>query len=328
MEIRMDLGEAEDAVLVHWNYDRGSYVRQGEVIAEAMIEKVTVEVESPGDGWLDIQVESGAAFRSGEILARLLDVPPGPADLPSPRADTHEDPISQDFIPMAPAVRRYARERGVDLTRLASLVGDRRITMEDIDAWIEERSTRRTPYSLFRRAMISRLSNAKALPTTLQRPLHLEVSGGEVLPTLLGALAEVLPRHPAIHGWVYDDGIELASELRLGLAVDTSQGLIVAVLRSDSGVWDGSLNHLKYKVRHGQLRDLDRERPSFVVSNLGPWGIEYFTPRLMTPTIAVLGIGKAGGGRLPVSLTFDHRAVDGVEAARFLADLDESVSGL
>lgn len=326
MEIRIDLGEAEDAVLVHWNYDQGSYVRQGEVIAEAMIEKVTVEVESPGDGWLDIQVQNGAAFRSGEILARLLDVPLRPADSAVPNAG-HEAPVPTAFIPMAPAVRRYARERGVDLARLASFVGDRRMTREDIDAWLNERSARRFPYGPFRQAVISRLSNAKALPTTLQRPLHVECDRRAIVPTLLQGLAEVIPRHPAIHGWAYDDGIEPASELRLGLAVDTSEGLMVVVLHPDHGGWDGALIDLKHNVSGGHLRDLDRDRPSFVVSNLGPWGIEYFTPRLMAPTIAVLGVGQATGERLPVSLTFDHRALDGVEAARFLADLDENLGG-
>ncbi|NMP23872.1 2-oxo acid dehydrogenase subunit E2 [Sulfobacillus harzensis] len=319
MDVTLDLGGAEEAVLTHWIYDAGARIERGQVIAEAMIDKVTIEVTAPADGYLEILVPAGEAFRRGVAIARVMDQP---SRTEAPSSDPESRPkMAESFIPMMPAVRRYALQRGVDLERLASFVGNgRRVTRGDVDAFLQQGPI---PYTPYRQALIRHLTDPGALPTTLQRKIASGSGDMPLLARLAWALSKTLPQHPAIHGWAYGDGVEVARELRLGIAVRTPEGLLVAVVTGgdDGTSWVNALQDVKEKLRQGRYGDLDRRRPSFVLSNLGPWGVEYFTPRLMSPAIAILGVGEVQNGSLPVSLTFDHRAVDGVEAALFLGDL-------
>ncbi|GAB4243512.1 MAG: dihydrolipoamide acetyltransferase family protein [Thermoleophilia bacterium] len=155
------------------------------------------------------------------------------------------------------------------------------------------------------------------------------------------AVATALPEFPELNAqWVEGEGIRLNAEAHVGVAVDLgSEGLIVPVIRNAHvrGLLDtaAELRRLVGLAREGRLGPDDYKGGTFTVTNLGLFGVEYFTPIVNLPEAAILGIGALvptpalEDGRLverqtvTLSLTADHRIVDGAPAARFLARIKE-----
>ena len=322
-----------EAVLTHWVYDDGANVRGGAVIAEAMTEKVTVEVTAPADGVLRRLVPENGVFRPGEPVAEILPsgtvgvLPPPP---PAPAAPAAGGTAS--FVPVMPAVRRYAEERGVDVAEVARRFSGKRLTRADIDAFVAEAgrgaASSVIPYPRERQVLIRNLTNPGALPFTLHRrlavPAGIRTVG--VQAAVAWALAALRPDHPRLFGRLLPDGFEPARELVLAVAVQTDRGLMAPIIdgagcRTPSD-WRTQIEAIAEHVRSGRLQALRFGQPTFALSNLGPWGVEYFTPVLFPPAVAILGLGALDGDRLPVSLTVDHRWVDGADGARLLQDLE------
>ena len=153
-------------------------------------------------------------------------------------------------------------------------------------------------------------------------------------------VAEVLKRHPLLAGRWDEDAIVLTAddELHLGLAVDTEDGLLVPVIRNVGGLslteLAGQSRRLADQARAGKLVAADMQGGVFTITNLGAFGIDAFTPIINLPETAILGLGAirrepvvlddgqiAARQQLTLSLTFDHRIVDGAPAARFLQDV-------
>ncbi|MCL6563019.1 MAG: 2-oxo acid dehydrogenase subunit E2 [Firmicutes bacterium] len=326
-----DKADAE-AVLTHWMYNDGATVRAGAVIAEAMTDKVTVEVEAPIEGVLRQLVPENGVFRPGEPVAEIL--PPGTVWSPTPPPAQTAAPESEReaaFIPVMPAVRRYAEERGVDLAAVARRFPNKRLTRADIDAFAAEQSASGPallPYPRERQVLIRNLTNPGALPFTLHR--RLSVPEGTravgVQAALAWALSQLLPAHPRLFGRLRAEGFEPATELVLAVAVQTDRGLMAPVIEGSAcrtvADWRERIEEIAENVRRGHLQGLRFGEPTFALTNLGPWGIEYFTPVLLPPAVAILGIGALEENRLPVSLTVDHRWVDGVDGAHLLQDLE------
>ncbi len=151
----------------------------------------------------------------------------------------------------------------------------------------------------------------------------------------LSALA--LQRHPALNSRWDGERILIDRAIHVGLAVDTDAGLLVPVIRD---VLDLSLRQvaarareLIARARRRALRSEDMQGGTFTITNLGSFGVEGFTPIINVPQCAVLGMGRidrqvvardtqfAVRERMTLSLTFDHRLVDGAPAARFLQTL-------
>ncbi|HJT77273.1 MAG TPA: 2-oxo acid dehydrogenase subunit E2, partial [Gemmataceae bacterium] len=170
-------------------------------------------------------------------------------------------------------------------------------------------------------------------------------SADEVVPTysdlLLKLTAAALRQHPLLQGQWRDDGIFVPDHVHIALAVDTDAGLLVPVLRDVDRltlrqVAAGSRD-LIAQARAGRLTAEQMRGATFTVTNLGMYGIDAFTPILHLPQAAVLGVGRivrepaVVGDRvepreaLTLSLTFDHRVVDGAPAARFLDALRRCV---
>lgn len=150
----------------------------------------------------------------------------------------------------------------------------------------------------------------------------------DVLLAILAARA--LAKHPLLNGsWVEEQRAVVVHPFRnVAVAVDTARGLIPVVLRSadtrTAGELDADFFEMVERARSGRSRPDDLAQPTFTITNLGALGIELFTPIITLPQVAVLGIGAARAvpsSERPavVSLTFDHRVVDGAEGARFLA---------
>ena len=179
------------------------------------------------------------------------------------------------------------------------------------------------------------MSRCQALRPTLQA-----AAGAEKItltPILLRALALTLHAHPRLNALIRDDGIEPVANVHLGVAVSLAEGLAVPVLRDAEtksvAALAAELRELAAGARAGKLPPRAYQSGTFTVSNLGMTGIDWFTPILNAPQVGILGISRIADraivrdGALVVApmttltLVFDHRAIDGEPAARFLADL-------
>ena len=154
---------------------------------------------------------------------------------------------------------------------------------------------------------------------------------------VLKATATALTAHPALNAALIEGEIHRYREINLGVAVDVEDGLVVPVLRNvdhlDLGQIANGVADLSARAKATKLTPGDFEDATFTVSNLSALGVDWFTPVLNPPQCALLGVGRmrrapAAVGREVVVrdlatfvLTFDHRALDGAPAARFLARL-------
>jgi len=159
---------------------------------------------------------------------------------------------------------------------------------------------------------------------------------------IVKAVAWALKRHPWLNSTLRDDEIHLLPEINIGVAVALDDGLIVPVVRGADrkGVAEiaAEVRDLTIRAREGRLTPTDVSGGTFTISNLGPFGVEQFTAIINPPQVAILALGaiqpEATGderGELVIrpimrmTLSADHRVVDGAVAARFLADLREAL---
>ncbi len=151
---------------------------------------------------------------------------------------------------------------------------------------------------------------------------------------ILFAAARVLPNYPEINANLIDNTFRKYKHANIGMAVDTDRGLVVPVIFGSDTLTLAELSAqaktLAGKAREGKLSPDEMSGGSFTISNLGSMGVESFTPVINPPQTAILGVCcttnrlNAEGKVYPamgLSLTFDHRAVDGAPAAKFLKEL-------
>lgn len=158
---------------------------------------------------------------------------------------------------------------------------------------------------------------------------------------VLFAVSRVLPEFPDLNAHFLDDHIRQFRNVHLGAAVDTQRGLLVPTIRDADllslNALSEQMKELAEKAQSGSISPDLLTGASFTVTNLGAFGIESFTPVINLPQVAILGVNtittrirEEDGLAVPyssmmLSLTFDHRAVDGAPAARFLRRLCEAL---
>lgn len=161
----------------------------------------------------------------------------------------------------------------------------------------------------------------------LRRHPDLRPTVTEVAARLVAAVAA---RHPTINARATAEGADCYRHVNLAVAVDTDDGLVAPVVRDADRVGVAELaarlRQLVEAARHGGLSTTDVELGTFTLTNLGAYGVDFGTPVLNWPQIAILGLGRIAGEppdglSVGLSLTVDHRLVDGVPAARFLDDV-------
>jgi pyruvate dehydrogenase E2 component (dihydrolipoamide acetyltransferase) len=152
---------------------------------------------------------------------------------------------------------------------------------------------------------------------------------------VLRSVALTLREHPAVNGIVSEQGVELWPQVNLGVAVNTSNGVVVPVVpQADTkgfAALEAEVATLADGARAGRLPASAYQRGTFTVSTLGATGIDWFTPVLNPPQIAILGVGRVAPRAVVVdgavvarpmmtlTLVFDHRALDGHPAGLFLS---------
>jgi pyruvate dehydrogenase E2 component (dihydrolipoamide acetyltransferase) len=261
-------------------------------------------------------------------------------------------------IKASPLARRIARERGIDLASLTGTGPEGRVVAEDVEraAAAPAHATvgaapleaEVVPLTSLRKTIARRLTQAWEAPAfqismsadmtrslaLRERLLDQNVTVTDVL-TKLAAIA--LLRHREVNAQFADDELRIFPNAHIGLAVATERGLIVPVLRE---VERKSLVQLAaergeivQRTREGKLSQEDLDGGTFTISNLGMYGVEIFTAVLNPPQAAILAVGAieekpvVENGELvarplmAMTLTCDHRAVDGAKAAEFLREL-------
>lgn len=163
-----------------------------------------------------------------------------------------------------------------------------------------------------------------------------------ITPLVLRAVAQSLRAFPAMNALMRDGAIEQMPDIHLGLAVSLDDGLAVPVLRNadQKSIADLALEsgQMALAARNGSLPIKGYQGATFTVTNLGMTGVEWFTPIINAPQIAILGLARVSekavvrDGKIEIAsmttltLVFDHRAVDGYPAAQFLQDLQARLS--
>jgi len=244
----------------------------------------------------------------------------------------------------SPRARRLAREKGVELSRIEGTGRHGRIRERDVLALGAGKALSSTRQSIADHLLHSVKSTVPVTLTTTADVTELvkwrerQKATLDMLPTFTDLIVritgEALRKHPALNARWVGERLEIATRIDVGLAVDTQAGLMVPVIRDVPALPLEELarqtKELAEKARTRRLSAGEMQGGSFTITNLGRFGIDAFTPIINWPEIAILGVGRIAKqpavfeGQIAIrhiitlSLTFDHRAIDGAPAAVFL----------
>ena len=342
-----DLGEGlEEGEIVAWLVAAGDDVTLNQPLVEVETAKATVEIPSPFAGLVSsLHGAVGDAIPVGSPLVTFA-VADGMAEPVAPPS-ANEAPVPSEKSAATPAVRKLAKERGIDLTTITGTGPGGRITVEDLNAagGLVLDPVGVEPISAVRREIARRLTEVTAIPqvTTFRTvdctaldAFRRELDGSP-LPVFVAALALTCADHPLINASWHDDGIHTARSVHVGIAIDTQRGLMVPVLRNahTTGVAaiGAEIRRLAEAARGGHLQPNDLRGATIGVSNTGSYGSEAGTPLLNPGNAVTVAMGVIQPRALVIdgevvarpactlSLTFDHRVLDGAAAGRALTDL-------
>ncbi len=258
-----------------------------------------------------------------------------------------------------PTARRLAYQRAVDLVSVAREVGDHRVRKADVPEAPEaapagEEPGRRVALSPMRSTIAERMAESKQtvphfyLMGELRADRAMELrerlgakEGRKVTLTalLVKATGLALREHPRVNARFDGDAVVLNERCSVGVAVAVEDGLFVPVVRDadrkNLPTIAGELTSLAESARAGQLLPRDYEGGSITISNLGMYGVDYFQAIINPPESCIIGVGRAKpqvvaedgepavATVMKLSLSADHRVIDGAEAAEFFRTLRE-----
>lgn len=397
----MDVPCPQDGEIEEMLVNVGDKVSQGSVIAKLKVsggaddseaeqedsaEEDKSESDKKSDGKDDKSQDQDKEKDSGSSVKPSSERQPPVPDHPSQRSDRKEG-----VLHASPAVRRVAREFGVDLSQVKGSGPKDRILKEDVQDFVKYELSRpkavagatgqgggglqvidppKVDFSKFgevEEVQLSRIQrksgpnlhrNWVTIPHVTQfdeaditelenfRKSENEVAkkkdlGFKITPLvfILKACAKALREFPTFNSSLSESGESLYMKkyVNIGIAVDTPNGLVVPVIRDvdKKGIYELSeeLVEISSKARDGKLKATDMQGGCFSISSLGGIGGTAFTPIVNAPDVAILGVSrnemkpKWNGNEfeprltLPLSLSYDHRVIDGAEAARFTAYL-------
>jgi pyruvate dehydrogenase E2 component (dihydrolipoamide acetyltransferase) len=335
-----DLGEGlEEAEIAAWLVSEGDTVALNQPIVEVETAKANVEIPSPFAGRIaKLHAKTGDTLKVGSALV-TFEVADVEREAPAGSAAA------------TPAVRKLAKELGVELASVSGTGPGGRVTREDLERAASGASAIGTedaevvPLSMIRRAIAANLTKVAAVPAvTTFRTVDctaLEAFRRELqvspLPVFVRALAEVGRSHPMLNAEWREDGIRVHSRVHVGIAVDTERGLVVPAVRDVGALGIGEvaaeIGRLAAAARDGTLASDAGTGTTISVSNTGSYGSESGTPLLNPPNAVTIALGVIAPRALVVdglvearpactlSCTFDHRVLDGADVGRALTDL-------
>ncbi|AZZ94171.1 dihydrolipoyllysine-residue acetyltransferase [Hahella sp. KA22] len=408
-----DIGGAEGVTVIEISVKEGDTVKVDDPILVLESDKATMEVPSPvagvikkllikandsvneGDAIAEIEVEGAApaaapaeqAPAQSKASAEPAKAAPAPVSAP---AQQESAPATSGKVHAGPAVRRLAREFGVDLAMVKGTGPKGRILKQDLQTFVKNGMQQlkagaaggavsagvglptvklpdfsqfgqidRLPMSKIHQVTADNMArNWLVVPhvtqfddadiTDLEDFRKAQKTAGEKkgvkltpLPFLLKACAYALETYPQFNVSLDMDKKEVIQKhyINIGVAVDTPAGLVVPVIRdvNKKSLWELAQEcaEMAAKAKDRKLKPNEMQGGCFTISSLGSLGGTAFTPIVNTPEVAILGVSKAqmkpvyeNGGfvprlMLPLSLSYDHRAINGADAARFTSLLGE-----
>ncbi len=346
-----DLGEGlREAELVAWHVAEGDHVVTDQPLVSVETEKAVVEIPSPQSGRIaqlfakpGEHVQVGApllAFEEGphpDLGTVVGDLAARPAALTSVESGPR---VRAGAIRAAPAVRARAKELGVELSEVVATGPSGSLTVADVEAAAPGRlPPAGRVVGGARRAMALNMTRAgrEVVPATLFDEADVDAwLPDDVTVRLMRAVVAGCAAEPTLNASFDAAALSLAGnpQVDLGLAIDSPDGLFVPVLRdvgrSSPRDWRRQIDALKRGVRDRTLTPAELRNPTITLSNFGTIAGRHAVLVILPPQVAILGAGRiveravrADTGlrlhrMLPLSLTFDHRAITGGEAARFL----------
>jgi 2-oxoisovalerate dehydrogenase E2 component (dihydrolipoyl transacylase) len=344
-----DLGEGLiEAEVVAWHVSVGDRVTADQPLVSVETDKAVVEIPSPQSGTVTkLHAAAGDVVKVGGRLVDLETAPPRDVGAivgeltaaKSEAATERKAPVAPaTTVVAAPAVRQLARERQVDLAGITGSGPGGAILSADVEKAAASAGAAAMPLRGVRRAMARAMaaSGAVVVSATLTDCVDIGAWGPDERPTerLIRATCAAAAAEPSLNATFDGETRQLNPDVDLAVAIDTPDGLFAPVLkaanRQSFHALTTSLANLKAAVRDRSIGREDLKGGTITLSNFGIVGGEHATLVVTPPQVAILGAGRihdavlAVNGLpvvrrvLPLSLTFDHRAVTGAEAARFL----------
>tara|TARA_R110000796_G_scaffold112433_3_gene223934 strand:+ start:2603 stop:4579 length:1977 start_codon:yes stop_codon:yes gene_type:complete len=418
-----DIGDANDVDIIEVLVAVGDEITADQGLITLETDKATMEVPAPFAGKLvSLTVKVGDKVSQGSLIATIETTSSAPVAQAAPtqaepaaaaptmaanRPSTPPVPFhpsaavtaSTGVVHASPAVRRLAREFGVDLTKVSGTGRKARILKEDVQAFVKYELSRpkataatavsggagglnviaapKVDFSKFGEveeiplSRIQKISGPNLHRNWVTIPHVTQFDEADItemeafrkqqndlaakkkadykitpLVFMMKAVAKALAEFPVFNSSLSADGESLIQKkyFHIGVAVDTPNGLMVPVVRDvdKKGIVELSreLTDISIRARDGKLKSADMQGSCFTISSLGGIGGTAFTPIVNYPDVAILGVSKSEikpkwNGKefepklmLPLSLSYDHRVIDGAMAARFSVTLSAILSDI
>ena len=398
-----DIGEGiHEGEIVKWFIKPGDEVQEDDLLCEVQNDKAVVEIPSPVKGKVEeILVGEGTVAIVGDVLV-VFDAPGyenlsfkgdhSDEEIEEPKEEPKQEEVKQsenatEVVASAskrviamPSVRKYAREKGVNIAEVVGSGDNGRVLKSDIDAFLsgdkaiesvevteevqEEAVVKVNNLEVFEgdypetseKMSGIRKAIAKAMVHSKQTAPHVtlmdEIDVTKLvahrnkfkgiaaekgikltfLPYVVKALTSALREYPILNTSVNDETSEIIHKhyYNIGIAADTDKGLLVPVVkhadRKSVFSISNEINELATKARDGKLAPNEMKGASCTITNIGSAGGQWFTPVINHPEVAILGIGRISEKAivkdgeiiaapvLALSLSFDHRIIDGATA--------------
>jgi pyruvate dehydrogenase E2 component (dihydrolipoamide acetyltransferase) len=427
-----DIGDYKNIPVIEVFVKAGDTVKAEDALMTLESDKATMDVPSPASGVVkEIVIKPGDKVSKGTLVLKLeaadsaaapakpapaavapIPAPvkpaapavaapapvstPAPAAMPAPPSPAVDD-TQHRMAHASPSVRQFARELGVDLSRVKGGGPKDRILREDVQAYVKAELARprgaagaegssgglgfnlppmpQIDFSKFGSVETKPLSRIRKLSggflhrnwvsiphvtqhdeaditelEVFRKSQAVEAKQKGIKFTMLGFLLKAsvvaLKQFPEFNSSLSADGESLVLKhyFHVGIAVDTPNGLVVPVIRDldKKGLLEiaQELGTVSERMRSGKIAPADVQGGCFSISSLGGLGGTFFTPIINAPEVAILGVGKAvmkpvWDGKafqprlmLPLSLSYDHRVIDGAQGARFVSFLSQTLSDI
>lgn len=365
-----DLGEGlAEAEIREWYVKEGDEVKVDQPLVSMETAKAVVDVPSPYAGKIkqlhgkeNEIVKTGApliSYETDEVVADKGSVV-GKLETSEKKWDDGEVIIGGSktktaAIKAMPAARVLAQQLNVDLSQITGTGPQGLITADDVKKSMEKKNhtshlTGKTEALRgVRRVMAQTMaqSHSEVVPVTIVEDVDLTdlPPKTDMTVLILKAIVAAAKAEPALNVWFDGKSLErkVFDEVHIGLAVDSTEGLFVPVIKNAETKSDQELRQIvdEYKKSVGDrsVSPKDLQGATITLSNFGMIAGRYATPIIVPPAVAILGCGRSRdaviprngqmviGKLMPLSLTFDHRAVTGGEATRFLAEVIRKLQG-
>lgn len=362
------LGESiAEGTVVKWLIPQGGAVERDQPLLEVETEKVTLDIPSPATGFLtEVLVPEGQTVPVGTLLARLDSRPAnGVVNRVGGVVVRPTETVPGEEQHYSPAVRHLAKEQGADLAAVIGTGDGGRVTKKDVLDYVAKRAAsgkshsllppheELLPFTQMRKTIAERMvlsrRTAAHVATFFEANFSCIAAFREgrsltYLPFVINAVIRAMKDLPLLNSSWCDQGIALKKDVHMGIAVALEEGLLVPVIRHADRKGLTQLAHeisdLAERARSKRLAPEEVLEGTFTITNHGGFGSLFSTPIIHQPQAAILGMGAVQKRAVVIndaiairpmcylSLSFDHRIIDGATADRFMAkvktNLEES----